>query len=378
MPMQFGFGLLSNNAAFQSYSVNVFQVPIAYPMANPPLPAGTQNVNIFPQHPRDPLSTNWLLGVQREILPNTVLSINYTGNKAQHMQAGVSFAALNLNPANTVTQARQFSGFANENLNADTLYSTYNALQIQVRRNVGRLNYEVNYTWSHEIDDMVNVFGGFSDPFNPNVDRASGDWDVRHNLTGSVVYDLPDWRGTNAIAKGFLSGWQVSNILQTRSGLPTNIQLISGFFGLPMRPNFVPGQNPTVGNAKWPIGNYNPNAFEVPPGYDGTWGTNLGDVGRNALRGPGFFQWDFSLAKNIPIKEAIKVQLRADFFNIFNHPNFANPDGGICTAVAPGPPATCAPNSNFGRVGQTIADNVGSQIGTGTSRQIQLAVKVIF
>ncbi len=387
MPMQFGFGLLSNNAAFQSYNVNVFQVPIAYPMANPPLPAGTQNVNIFPQHPRDPLSTNWLLGVQRELLPNTVLSINYTGNKAQHMQSGVSFAALNLNPANTVTQARQFSGFASENLNADTLYSTYNALQIQVRRNVGRLNYEVNYTWSHELDDMVNVFGGFSDPFNPNVDRASGDWDVRHNLTGSVVYDLPDWKGTNAIAKGFLSGWQVSNILQTRSGLPTNIQLISGFFGLPMRPNFVSGQSPTVGNAKWPIGNYNPSAFAIPPGFDGTWGANLGTVGRNALRGPGFFQWDFSLAKNIPIKEAIKVQLRADFFNIFNHPNFANPDGGICTAVSPFVPATattpavpasCTPNASFGRTGQTIADNVGTQIGNGTSRQIQLAVKLIF
>ena len=390
MPMQFGFGLLSNNPAFQSYNVNAFQTfpnPISYPEANPPLPAGTQNVNIFPQHPRDPLSTNWLLGLQRELLPNTVLSINYTGNKAQHMQSGVSFAALNLNPGNTVTQARQLSKFANENLNADTLYSTYNALQIQMRRNVGRLNYEVNYTWSHEIDDMVNVFGGFSDPFNPNVDRANGDWDVRHNLTGSVVYDFPDWRGTNAIAKGFLSGWQVSNILQTRSSLPTNIQLISGFFGLPMRPNYVSGQTPTVGNANWPIGNYNKNAFAIPPGFDGTWGTNLGDVGRNALRGPGFFQWDFSLAKNIPIREAIKVQLRADFFNILNHPNFANPDGGICTAVSPFIPATattpavpasCTPNTSFGRTGQTIADNVGTQIGNGTSRQIQLAVKLIF
>ncbi|HZP02371.1 MAG TPA: carboxypeptidase regulatory-like domain-containing protein [Terriglobia bacterium] len=383
MPMQFGFGLLSNNAAFQSYNVNVFQVPIAYPMANPPLPAGTQNVNIFPQHPRDPVSTNWLLGVQREVLPNTVLSVNYTGNKAQHMQSGVSFAALNLNPANVVTQARQFSGFANENLNADVLYSTYNALQVQLRRNAGRLNYEVNYTWSHEIDDMVNVFGGFSDPFNPNVDRGSGDWDVRHNLTGSVVYDLPDWKRTGAIGKAFLSGWQVSNILQTRTGLPTNVQLISGFFGLPMRPNYVPGQSPTVGSAKWPIGNYNPAAFAVPPQYDGTWGENLGNVGRNALRGPGFFQWDFSLAKNIPIREALKVQLRADFFNILNHPNFANPDGGICTAVAAADPSTntpasCTPNTAFGRTGQTIASNMGTQIGTGTSRQIQLAVKVIF
>src|SRR5579883_1646024 len=112
-------------------------------------------------------------------------------------------------------------------------------------------------------------------------------------------------------------------------------------------------------------------------------GENLGNVGRNALRGPGFFQWDFSLAKNIPIREALKVQLRADFFNILNHPNFANPDGGICTAVAAADPSTntpasCTPNTAFGRTGQTIASNMGTQIGTGTSRQIQLAVKVIF
>ena len=387
MPMQFGFGLVSNNPVYQSYNVNVFQVDIHYPMDNPPLPAGTQNVNIFPQHPRDPLSTNWLFGIEQELIPGTVLSLNYTGNKTQHMQAGVSFAALNLNPANAVTQARALPAFANENLNADTLSSMYNALQVQVRHNVGQLNYEVNYTWSHEIDDLVNVFSGWSDPYNANVDRGSGDWDVRQNLTGSVVYNFHDWKGSNALGKAALGGWQLSSIVQTRSGLPTNVQLISGFFGLPMRPNYVAGQNATTGSANWPIGNYNGNAFDIPPAFDGTWGANLGNVGRNALRGPAFFQWDFSAMKNLPITERVKLQFRADVFNILNHPNFANPDGGICTAVSPTStdpitgivtPASCTRNPNFGHIGQTIADANGSQIGTGTSRQIQLAVKVIF
>ncbi len=195
MPMQFGFGLVSNIPAYQSYNVNVFQVPLAYPQDNPPLPPGTQNVSIFPQHPRDPLSTNWLFGIQQQIAPNTILAVNYTGNKTTHMQAGIAFAALNYNPANSVTQARPLSGFANENVDADALSSTYNALQVQVRHTYGRLNYEVNYTWSHEIDDLVNVFSGWSDPYNPNVDRASGDWDVRQNLTGSVVYHLPQLHG---------------------------------------------------------------------------------------------------------------------------------------------------------------------------------------
>ena len=85
--------------------------------------------------------------------------------------------------------------------------------------------------------------------------------------------------------------------------------------------------------------------------------------------------------KNIPDQERVKLQFRADVFNILNHPNFANPDGGICTAVAPGTGGVrqlARSNPNFGRTGQTIADNMGSQIGNGTSRQIQFSVKVIF
>jgi hypothetical protein len=391
MPMQFGFGLISNVPELSSYSVNVFQAPLSFPQPNPALPAGTQNVVEFPRNPKDPYSTNWLLGIQQEILSDTVLTVNYTGNKTTHMQAGISFAALNANPANPFTQARPFSNFANENVATDNLFSSYNALQVQLRRNVKKLTLEANYTWSHEIDDLVNVFGGFSNPFNPTADRASGDWDVRHNFTVSMVYSLPELKGDNSLVKGFLGGWQTSSILQTRSGLPTNVQLISGFFGNPVRPNAVNGVSPLLPNVSWPNPRFNVNAFAVNPSYDGTPGKNLGDVGRNALRGPGFFQWDFSLMKNFPVTEKLKVQFRGDLFNILNHPNFAGPDAGICTAVVvpvttPGP--GCAPNPsdpsgqainhNFGAIGQTIADNVGSQIGTGTARQVQLSLKVIF
>ena len=96
--------------------------------------------------------------------------------------------------------------------------------------------------------------------------------------------------------------------------------------------------------------------------------------------------------KNFPLTEAVKLQFRADLFNILNHPNFAPPDAGICTSVTYATttsPASCTAvdglgntvstlNPNFGRVGQTIADNANNQIGTGTSRQAQLSLKVIF
>ena len=389
-PMHFGFNLVTNIPTFASYNVNVFQAifanppfSIAYPSPNPPLIAGTQNVYAFPQHPHDPYSTNWLFGIQQEVAPETVLTVNYTGNQDHHMQAGVDFAALNANPANPFTQARALPGFANENLDSDELNSSYHALQVQLRRHTGRLNLEANYTWSHEIDDMVNVFGGFSNPFDPNADRGNGDWDIRHNVSGSVVYNLPDLKGENAFMRGVLGGWQASSIVQARSGAPVNVQLVSGFFGNPVRPDYT-GQPVRLSNFNWPFTSYNVSAFQPNPAYDGTPGQNLGNVGRNTLRAPGFFQWDFSASKNFAVTERLGVQFRADFFNILNHPNFGNPDMGICQAVSPAnagtnTPATCTTiNTNFGKVGSTIAGSNASLVGTGTARQEQFSLKVIF
>ena len=399
MPMQFGFGLISNIPALSSYNVNVFQAifgnppfSIAYPSPDPPLPPGTQNVSAFPQNPKDPYSSNWLFGVEQQIAPSTVLTINYTGNSVQHMQAGVSFAALNANPANLVTQTRPYANFANENVDADSLSSNYNALQVQLRRHVGQLNLEGNYTWSHEIDDLVNVFSGWSNPYDANLDRGSGDWDVRHNFTASAVYSLPEMQSSSWLMRGVLGGWQTSSIFQVRSGLPANVQLISGFFGNPVRPDTVSGVSPWLPGVDWPNPRYNTAAYAIDPNYNGTPGQFNGDTGRNALRGPAFFQWDFSVMKNFPINERMKVQFRADLFNILNHPNFAGPDAGLCTGVTyatPTTPASCTGldssgnvvstiNPNFGRVGQTIASANGSQIGNGTARQAQFSLKLIF
>jgi hypothetical protein len=397
-PMHFNFATTTNVPALASYNVNVFQAIFAnppfsidYPAPNPPLLAGIQNVNAFPQHPKDPVSTNWLFGIQQEVARGTILTVNYVGNNVHHMQAGVDFAALNANPANVFTQARQFSGFANENVLSDGLGSNYNALQVKVDRKAGRLNLEANYTWSHEIDDMLNVFSpGFESPYTPIYDHGSGDWDVRNNFTGSAVYSLPSLKGSNSFVQKALGGWQTSGIIQTRSGLPTNITLVNGFFGNPVRPDYVPGQPLWVPNHRWPGSSYNINAFAVEPTYDGTPGATIGNVGRNSLRGPGYFQLDLSGMKNFAITERVTMQFRVDIFNILNHPNFTSPDGGICTSVqsaSPTTPASCTINPltkvpaidpNFGRVGQTIADANGTQIGGGTARQAQFSLRFTF
>jgi hypothetical protein len=382
-PMHFNFATTTNVPALASYNVNVFQAIFAnppfsinYPSPNPPLIAGIQNVNAFPRNPKDPVGTNWLFGIQQEVARNTILTINYVGNNVHHMQAGVDFAALNANPANIFTQVRQFSGFANENIFSGGLGSNYNALQAKLTRRVGRLTLEANYTWSHEFDDMLNFLSpGFESPYTTRFDRSSGDWDVRNNLTGSAVYTLPDLKGSNSIVQKALGGWQTSGILQTRSGLPTNITLQGGLFGNPVRPDYVPGQPLWVPNHRWPGSSYNINAFAIEPTYDGTPGATIGTVGRNSLRGPAFFQFDLSGMKNFAITERVTMQFRADIFNIFNHPNFTNPDGGICQSIGPG---TCTPNPNFGRVPGTIADADGTQIGGGTSRQTQFSLRFTF
>jgi hypothetical protein len=386
MPMQFSLGLPTNIPELSNYNVTIFDAifatppySISYPSPNPPSP--TQNVTIFPQNPKDPYSTNWLIGVEHQLVRDTILTVNYTGNKTQHMQAGIAFAPINLNPQNPFTGARPQSGFAAENLAGDVLSSKYSAMQVQLRHHRGPLQVEANYTYSTEHDDLVNVFSSFSNPFDPASDWSYGDIDVRNNFTASMVYSLPALKDRNTLVRGVFGGWETSSIWQTRSGLPTNITLVSGFFGNPTRPNLVSGQPTTVANASWPNTSFNPAAFQAPPTYNGDYVTNPNAIPRNYLRGPAFFQWDFSLAKNFAVTEKVKLQFRTDLFNILNHPNFANPDGGICTAVGPGGACTSnaiADGGTFGKSTSTVATQSGGVVGNGTARQAQFSLKLSF
>ena len=113
----------------------------------------------------------------------------------------------------------------------------------------------------------------------------------------------------------------------------------------------------------------------MEPDYNQT--LTVGTLGRNTARGPIFHQWDLSAMKFFPLTERVKLQARIDLFNLLNHPNFGNPDTGLCSAISlptAAAPAVCTPNPNFGRSGSTIS----GLIGTGTSRQAQIALKLVF
>ncbi len=328
-----------------------FPLPATLPVCTPPLPA---NVNALDRNMRDTYSMHWSFGLQQEIVRNTIFELSYVGNRGVKLPAGAAYAGeeLNLSPfgPNQISpnfgQIRRLGNF---------LDSNYHALQASVRRRVGKgFNVDANYTWSHEIDDAVNILtGAFQNSHNPKGDYGNGDIDVRHNFTLGAVWDVPV---ANGLPKRLAQGWQLSTLMQARSGLPVQIALAAPFFGIDqIRPNEVAGQSIRPSNYSAPDNQLNAAAFVAPPSG------KLGDTPRNAGRGPGFTQIDFALSKTTPITERLGVQLRGEIFNLLNHPNFANPSGLLN-------------DPNFGKSTSTI----GSLVGTGTSRQAQLVVKLIF
>ena len=182
---------------------------------------------------------------------------------------------------------------------------------------------------------------------------------MRHNFTVGAVWDIP---APSSWPAKLGRGWQISSLLQARSGLPFTIALAPPFLGIDqLRPNLT-GQPVRPANYSVPgiPGNkthlqLNPDAFASPALG------KFGDLGRNTGRGPGFTQWDASLSKTTHISEKVSVQFRGELFNLLNHPNFANPDAFTS-------------DPTFGASTATIANHVG----TGTSRQVQLVLKLLF
>jgi hypothetical protein len=255
--------------------------------------------------------------------------------------------------------------------------SSYHALQLQFNRRLSsRLHMLVSYTWSHSIDNLshdVPYAAGRDgdDPlmFDPRA-WGSSDFDVRHSLNGSLIAALPSPHG--GIAAVLFRNWTANSIFFARSALPTD--LIADSLG--DRPDVVPGQPLYLYGSGFPGGkSFNGAAFSIPrPGLDG-------DLGRNVLRGLGAWQIDFSLHREFRLSEGLNLQLRVEAFNIFNHPNFANPSDldvpGRLTLAGPG----------FGSATQTLAtglgpSNVVGQLSPlfqiGGPRSMQFALRLRF
>jgi hypothetical protein len=361
-----GFGLsVPGNTVPGNVTLLQQQIPnLSYPsdpflsQAATPRPP---NVNGFPWHKPDVYSNQWNLSVADQFSKNMSFQVAYVGNHGVNLsrEEGINFFGPTLG-------ARPNPNFGNITLQTNSGFSSYNALQLSFIRRAGKagLGFQANYTFGHAIDDVEDQGLFASDPQNLNnikAEKGNSSGDVRQNFTFNLLYDVPLGEGHRFLSSGFgsklFSGWRVSTLGIVRTGVADTVYIGTNTFGngdfINQRPDCVAGVDPyahpqTI--TDW----LNPAAFSMPPA-----GT-FGNCGRNTIYGPNFRNVDFSVLKETKLGET-RLEFRAEFFNIFNHPAFAQPD---TTYGTPG----------FGEIFNTL----GSTLGAGTSRQIQFALKFGF
>ena len=349
---------------------------------------------------RTPYVQNYNLNIQRELFRNGVLEVGYVGSHGTKL-----FRYRDINqPANpSVSSARPFDNgpfapsggtFFYVNQLETTAFSNYNALQtsFSVRDRRG-FSTQINYTWSHSIDnasDGQDYVANATQPDNSyrtDLEKANSNFDNRHRFVVTASYAIPNFSKSHPrLGKG----WQLNTIVTLRSGNPFHLTLFDDYNNTGEffpRPDLV--GDPYSGTSA-PDRFINLSAFKVPCTLDptgdgsaascipGTW--HFGSLGRNALRGPGYRNVDFSVFKDTNITEKLRIQLRAEVFNIFNHPNFSNPllPGFAADMTSSVDPVT---GRGTGFLPITVTPDVGIGnpfLGGGGPRDIQLAVKFIF
>jgi hypothetical protein len=272
--------------------------------------------------------------------------------------------------------------------------SKYEALQISLRRRLAQgLLFNVEYSWAHGTADVLDD-GLYStlpqQSFNLKAEWGRSDNDIRHNVSLNTIYALPFGNGNKILAgrSAFtdhaVSGWSLAVLGLIRSGVANTVYLGTNTYGngdtTNQRPNYNQGARVYVPEGgpspSYTVPYLNFNAFSLPqaavtpakgnPGVPGA----FGNAPNGDFFGPHFAQIDLSLIKDTSIFESMKLQFRAEIFNIFNHPNFDSP-----TLAGDGANVwTPSGATSFG----LIENTVGRTIGFGTARQIQLALKLTF
>jgi hypothetical protein len=317
------------------------------------------NVYAVGQHFRTPYFYNYNLQVEKGFGGGgAVLQIGYVGSaghKLSVMDSITPCITVSPCPFTSVNKTLQLNSVGNSN---------YNALQSVLKiRGWRGLSGQFAYTWAHELDTMTEYRGAVQfDYTHPKLDYGSGDFDTRHNFTTFLNYDIP---GSSHGPKILTHGWQVNTLWSFHGGQPFNFNAGTQRPGLNLVADPFAGVSHKFDLALGGIPWVNKAAF-CTPGAAGCPGPTdpAGDIHRNSFYGPGFADVDLSVIKNIPIVERVKVQLRAEMFNIFNRKNFATGAGSV--------------GSN-GVVGDTIGDFNGAPgIGPGEPFNLQIAAKIIF
>ena len=322
-------------------------------IVNPPVaPYGT--VYAFPSHLQLPYTLQWNASIQQALGKSQALTVSYVGANGRRLLGLNQLSVHAINP-----------NFSTIIFGQTRLTSDYNALQVQFQRRLANgLQILASYTWGHALDyGSQNA----SLPYR----RGNSDFDIRHNVSSAFSYDVPSIF-TNPVARILLNHWGVDDRFTARTGFPVTLNgntltdPATGqhfFAGL----DVVSGMPLYLDGSQYPGGrSINPAAFAIPPVGQ------FGSAPRNFVHGSGAWQMDLAVRRDFAIYQRLKLQFRAEAFNIFNHPNFGTVNPIYC---APGPGCT------FGQAQSTLANSLGglsSLYQTGGARSLQFAMKLLF
>jgi hypothetical protein len=312
---------------------------------------------------RSPYTQQYNLTVQRQLVRDLMIEAAYVGKLGRKLLVGLSANPALYQPGLTPLQETQttnarriYPGFGDLQTTASVGNSEYNALQVQiVKRYSAHFLAQGAYTFSKSMDNSSSSVEtpAVPNPFNLHAEWARSDFYAKHIGSFSLVYDAPRFSDRNAFLREVAGGWNLSARFSARSGTPINI--VTGadnaFSGTPQQRANVNGDPHLPSDrargekvAAW----FNPAVFSAPaPG-------TFGNLGRNALIGPGQSSTSTALLKNFPFwREGMYLQFRAEAFGLFNTPVFSNP-------------------------GNNLASNLGKITSAGGERQLQFALKLVF
>jgi hypothetical protein len=331
---------------------------------------------------RTPYAQNWFVGVQHSVTPDMLLEIGHAASVGRRLiSRDLTNRATGTAPVNPLIGLDTFLTNAGN--------SNYLGLETSLRRRFAKgLQFQVSYTYSHAIDNQSDPFegvrtgarpgsfalAGFTRQFDARVDRGNANFDQRHNLIMNAIWNLPSPRLQTKWLEWILGGWTTSVIGGHRSGFPVTVISASGLDESLLnnnRPDLVGGggktsRNAVRGGVQW----LNPADYVPVEG-------RVGSLGRGSLPGPGFWGYDFALQKSFVLAgEDIRMQLRAEFYNVLNHANLSRPVSKIlvdpfANQVDPDfGKAFYGYNRTYSRFGDSPLEN--------PSRAIQLAIRIEF
>jgi len=382
-------------------------------------------------HLRTPYTQNFNLNVQEQISNKAVLQIGYVGARGtklfrfpdinQPSQSAITAFDTSTAPGgqcfgftppncpiggfdgpdgvNFNVPRTAFPNFFYVNQEESAASSTYHALQSSLRISGWHgLTSMVNYVWSHSIDnasDGEDFIPNAAQPNNslaPQFERGNSNFDIRNRFTWNFTYELPKWKGSLSKLTG---GWGFDGVLNLQDGQP--FQLNYNFEGDYSGSGEGFDRPDVVGPVQYgsaPFNFLDLTAFQVPCTFGNTTaisstgdsaclaGTrHFGNQGRNSLRGPSFKEFNFSIFKNTALTERVNLQFRAEFFNLFNHPNFSNPELPNFIADAANNGLDPVTGRGVGSLPLTTTGDVGIGnpfLGGGGPRGIQFAAKITF